>query len=163
MKRSIVLRIVCLFVLLFVGCNIEQADTVTLHQPPELKVTVGDRTVNPTCISPQWTVWDEDGNVIDGYITESGHTLQSYELGKPELVTEETEVFLNFAVEPDWISVTCWKENAIHQEYPVSEKCILKDHTLELHPGSYIYEIKAKWERALYEGTANYSFYIKTQ
>lgn len=163
MKRIIWLITMCLLVFLTGGCRGVEKQPEVLQQPPELKVTVGERSVNPTCASPQWTVWDEDGNVIGGYITEMGHTLHSYELGKPELVTSDNEAILEFAVEPDGISVTCWKEDAIHQEYPVSEKCVLEDHRLELHPGSYIYEIKAEWDQTLYEGTAYYSFYIKTQ
>lgn len=162
MKRLVILLAMCLLIVFAVGCSEGRADEV-LKGPPELKVSVGDRSINPSCGSPEWTVYDEEGNVTSGNIAERVHTLTSYKLGDVDLITTETEAKLIFVVEPDRINVTCWTEENIGQEFPISEKCVLTDDKLTLNKGSYVYQIEAGWEQPLYEGTAYYSFYITVE
>ena len=116
----------------------------TIMEPPTLTINVGEETLMPTLGTYSWHFENEDG---------TGTGVESDSLSPPESVnndnsmqvTADTEVKLNFEVQPDRYSVRIWDDENIISS---SDKVVLSSR------GKVIYEVLAYWE----QGTASYVF-----
>ncbi len=121
----------------------------TILEPPILTIKVGEETINPALGTYSWRIDNEDG-------TET--VIESDSLAPPEMmndnnslqVTIDTNVELNFEIQPDRYSVRIWDGDNV---VSASDKVVLSSK------GKVIYEVLAHWE----QGTASYVFSLEIE
>ncbi|MGI6617979.1 MAG: hypothetical protein ACOX36_08080 [Saccharofermentanales bacterium] len=70
------------------------------------------------------------------------------------------DAVLQFSIAPDTITVCCWSDIYWGNTSAEGEPVPVRDFTIALKDGGYIYEVFARWDSSdKYEGTASYSFY----
>lgn len=113
--------------------------------PPGLRIQVGDETLEPVLGTYSWSVENEDGT-FTGIEADSAAPPALVRTLDPVPVTSDTEVTLDFEVEPDRYTVRIWDE----------DNTVLSESTdIDLSgEGEVIYEIWARWP----QGTASYAF-----
>ena len=108
------------------------APETALTAPPELTVTVGTQSCTALRGSWSWTV-REGEDQYSSTISDSAHPLDCQEM-TPQLTAAVPQALLSFPLEPD---------------------------ALTLNPGSWIYEVRAGWDRMPdFEGTSSYTVFI---
>ena len=92
---------------------------------------------------------------------DSAHPLQCQEFLIP-METASDAVTLSFDVQPQDITVQCWRDIHFGNPDASGEYIDLDGNTLKLKAGGYIYEVCANWtdENLEAAGTVHYSFYV---
>ena len=79
----------------------------------------------------------------------------------PQLTAAGPQALLSFPLEPDTLTAQCWPESAWGDEYAQGEAAAVEGDALTLNPGSWIYEVRAGWDRMPdFEGTSSYTVFI---
>ena len=145
--------------------NDENAVTI-LKEPPALAVRSG-QVISALLGTYSWEYQNDDG--INTHIeADSVHPLDCEDLLTSQWTdyeTTENTAALYFNVEPDEILyVRCWNDEHWSDPGADSEDVVVNGNEIELKPGGYIYEVKARWdtESGYGGGNAYYSFYVKT-
>lgn len=107
-----------------------------------------------------WTYDNGDGTRA-GVCADSSHPLQWQTFLVPMTTCDDT-VELEFAVQPQEISIQCWNDGCWGDVNAEGETATLDENILQLKEGGYIYEVVATWtgENLAAEGTVYYGFYI---
>lgn len=126
--------------------------------PPELTVTIGDKSCTALRGGWSWTV-QEGEDQYSSTISDSAHPLECQEI-TPQLTAAESQALLSFPLEPDALTAQCWPESAWGDEYAQGEAAAVEGYALTLNPGGWIYEVRAGWDRMPgFEGECRYSFF----
>lgn len=132
----------------------------TAVEPPMLKVqdNLGN-SVEAVRGTYSW-MYDTGNGRWTGVEADSAHPLQSQEFLIP-LETASNTVTLSFDVQPQDVTVQCWRDVLFGNADASGEHIPIDGNTLELKGGGYVYEICANWtgENLAVAGTAHYSFY----
>ena len=127
---------------------------------PTLTVLTPDGSLELLAGTSSWHYAKGDGT-FSGMESCGMHPLQME--GKlPELrVSGSGEIKLAFSLDPDDLEVLCWSEKHWGNPDAEPETLIWEDGLLRLKPGNYIYQIFARWQKAMpeYGGNGYYSFY----
>lgn len=140
----------------------EEDALVILEEPPALDI-ISSETYHETLLGTySWQRKNDDGT-FTGIQADSRHPLDCKDSLFPLEMAEITAV-LRFTENPDTLSVCCWSDEHWSDIGADSERVAVEGYQIELKPGGYIYEVRAKWdtEKSGYGGTAYYSFYVKT-
>lgn len=133
----------------------------TSKEPPVLKILDSTSTgIEADKGTYTWSYDNEDGTQ-SGVCADSAHPLEWQDFLVPMTTSGDT-IELSFGVQPQEISVRCWSDARWGDVTAEAEDVNLKENTLELKDGGYIYEIVAKWtgENLAAEGTVHYGFYV---
>ena len=132
-----------------------------MDAPPPLTVISDETAFDAMLGTYSWERKEVDGTLI-GIEADGAHPLECEEL-LLKFEANEKKAELHFRVEPDQIlKVLCWSEENWGDAEAEYETVNFSENKIELKPGGYIYEVKAKWDGDNgYGGTANYSFYVK--
>lgn len=133
----------------FLGCN--SAEGAALSTPPELIITVGNKSITAILGTYSWNIYNKDGSVT---------SIKADSAAPPELVKYQKEtlsvkakssIVLNFDSKPKNYTVSIWQDdNPIIQE--VTDGVIVAPQ----QKGLVIYEVSVEWK----QGTANYAFSV---
>ena len=133
--------------------------TQSLKSPPALTVTCGGQSTVALSGTYSWQYDNGDGTMT-GVEACGGGALFELEWMTPLPRNGSESVTLDFAVEPESISVRCWSDEYANDanSYAANYTTLTCENgTVEIPTdGSYIYEAYARWEA----GNAYYSFYI---
>ena len=172
MKRLLSIALAVVLILLMSGCTVQKETGQTIPsesegptepsitEPYELKIT--DSTgqgITADLGTYEWN-WDKGNGTWTGVCADSSHPLEWQEIQVP-LVTSDDTVELNFAVQPNSFTITCWSEEYWGDTDAVAEIVNRTGNTIELKDGGYIYMVQAQWggEGLSAYGNAIYSFY----
>ncbi|HIT94557.1 MAG TPA: hypothetical protein IAC43_05185 [Candidatus Faecivivens stercoripullorum] len=148
MKRFVCMLLTVLCIVGLTGCS-----RFGMKSPPKLVVKCSDGSVSAILGTYSWQYMNT------GVTADAIHPLDNnnYKI----LETTDTAAVLEFAKDPDSIlNVICWSDTFLSSSDAESEKVDFQDNTIQLKPGGYIYQVAAEWDT---NGTAYYSFYIKTE
>ena len=148
MKRFVCMLLTVLCIVGLTGCL-----GFGMKSPPKLVVKCSDGSVSAILGTYSWQYMNT------GVTADAIHPLDcnSYKI----LETTDTAAVLEFEKDPDSIlNVICWSDTFLSSSDAESEKVDFQDNTIQLKPGGYIYQVAAEWDT---NGTAYYSFYIKTE
>lgn len=124
-------------------------------EPPDLTVVANGQSVNGWQGSYQWTVINTDGTGKSTF-ADSSHPLQFVDSMTPIDITNDCPVELQFAVNPDKITVYRYdlsKGNSAKANQTKTDGLIF-----EISDG-FLYEIVAEWDSYTnFSGTAHYAF-----
>ena len=130
-------------------------------EPPVLKIqdNLGN-SVEVVRGTYSW-MYDVGNGIWTGVEADSAHPLDCQEFLIP-METASDVVTLSFDVEPQDITVRCWRDVHFGNAEASGEHISLEGNTLELKTRGYVYEICANWtgENLAAAGTAHYSFYV---
>ena len=151
-----ILALVCLFGL--TACGKEEI----LEKPPELRIVADDGTVTASKGTYSWMY--NNGFNWTGIESDSIHPLR-YKDYVETLTTGDSEVKLDFDVEPDSVSsVECWSDehwgNTDAESETIGLHVINDTLNVPLNPGGWVYVVKADWERTDYNGDCRYVFHV---
>lgn len=121
-----------------------------LLKPPRLTIFIGKETVRPSLGNYSWSIDNGDG-------TESA--IEADSIAPPEMVKSndplqviaDTNIELNFEMQPDSYTVRIWDED--NNIISTSDKVVLSSK------GKIIYEILAQWK----QGIVSYVFYLNVE
>ena len=133
----------------------------TSKEPPALKALDNEgNSVEAIKGTYSW-MYDMGNGLWKGVEADSAHPLDCQEFLVP-METASDSVTLSFDVEPQDITVRCWRDVHFGNPEASGEHIAIDGNMLELKAGAYIYEICANWtgENLAAAGTAHYSFYI---
>ena len=148
MKRFVCMLMMMLCIVGLTGCS-----GFGMKSPPKLIVKCSDGSVSAVLGTYSWRYMNT------GVTADAIHPLDynNYMI----LETTDTAAVLDFEKDPDSIlSVICWSDTFLSSPDAKSETVDFQGDTIQLKPGGYIYEVAAEWDT---NGTAYYSFYIKTE
>lgn len=137
------------------------ASKPTSKEPPTLKI------LDDTCIGLEAVIgtyswmYDTGNGHWTAVAADSLHPLQSQEFLIPMETASDT-VELSFDVQPQDVTVQCWRDIHFGNPDASGEYVALDANKLELKAGGYIYEVCANWtgENLAAAGTVHYSFYV---
>ena len=173
MKRWIAFAFAIVCVLSLAGCggketqeagtgetNLSSAEPVQPQKsPPALTVTCGGQSTVALSGTYSWQYDNGDGTMT-GVEACGGGALFELEWMTPLSRNGSESVTLDFAVEPESISVRCWNDEYANDANSYAAnytELTCENGTVEIPTdGSYIYEVYAQWGA----GNAYYSFYI---
>ena len=130
-------------------------------KPPDLKIIDSNaQEIKAELGTYQWQ-WDRGDGNWTGVCADSSHPLEWKEFLTP-LITTDGTVELEFAVQPQRFTISCWSDEYWDNTSADSETVCLTGNTLELKDGGYIYEIIAWWDQdgSSPYGDAIYGFYV---
>lgn len=133
----------------------------TSQEPPALKILDNaGNTVEALQGTYSW-MYDTGNGLWKGVEADSAHPLDCREFLIP-LESASDTVTLSFDVEPQDLTVQCWRDAHFGNAQASGEHIPLDSDSLKLKEGAYIYEICANWtgENLAAAGTAHYSFYV---
>ena len=141
--------------------RVVSADELLLRWPPDLVVVQGQELITAACGNVEWDFEQEDGTratymACGSTMLASAERLNALELKYKDVLS----VRLQFGVDPDRITVTCWN---LDEENPEGEM-IETDNVrgFDLKDGNYVYCITAEWESyGRFGGKAEYGFRTK--
>lgn len=132
----------------------------TSKEPPALKILDNSgNSVEAVKGTYSW-MYDIGNGLWTGVEADSAHPLDFQEFLIP-MVTASDTATLSFDVEPQDITVQCWRDIHFGNAQASGEHIPVDENSLQLKPGAYIYEICANWtgENLAAAGTAHYCFY----
>lgn len=150
---------VTLIILLFVttmslfGCSNELGNELELNNPPTLKVSYENKSIDAEMGISSWTITNSDGTNTS---TESD-TEGPIELVKdtnPLKVSPASTIKLDFSNEPKEVMVNIWEEDK-QLEQPLTGMELITPKM----GGLVIYEVIATWE----QGIVHYAFLINVE
>lgn len=181
MKKLLSILLTIILVLSLTACQAYgQVDCPASDEPDPVNAPGSNGSSKPTSKEPPvLTILDSSGNSIEankgtytwsydnddgtqtGVCADSSHPLEWQEFLIPMITSDDT-VELNFAVQPQEISVRCWRDAYWGHTDAKEEAVTLTGNTIELKDGGYIFEVAAKWtgENLAAEGTVRYGFYV---
>ena len=130
-------------------------------KPPALTILdASGQSVEAVKGTYSW-MYDTGNGLWTGVEADCAHPLDCQEFLIPMETASDT-VTLSFDVEPQDITVQCWRDVHFGNADASGEYIPIDGNNLELKPGAYIYEICANWtgENLAAAGTAHYSFYV---
>ena len=130
-------------------------------KPPALTVLdASGQSVEAVKGTYSW-MYDTGNGLWTGVEADCAHPLDCQGFLIPMETVSDT-VTLSFDVEPQDITVQCWRDVHFGNADASGEHIPIDGNSLELKPGAYIYEICANWtgENLAAAGTAHYSFYV---
>lgn len=132
----------------------------TAKEPPALTVLDANGQSVETVKGTYSWMYDTGNGPWTGVEADSAHPLQSQEFLIP-LETASGTVTLSFDVQPQDVTVRCWRDVHFGNADASGEHIPIDGNTLVLKAGGYVYEICANWtgENLAAAGTAHYSFY----
>ena len=145
MKRIFILLLTALALLSLAACGKD-----VLTEPPGLKVSDGAGEVTAKRGTYSWSY-------ADGLSWNSVEAcgVHPFDMDPEVLTTDGETVALNFAVQPESLTVTLWHGQEESQVCPVS------GNTLTLVEGYQVYEVTADWATEKYHGDASYVFAVE--
>ena len=172
MKRLLSVLLAVILIFLMAACQSTQntesnppgsngASKPTSKEPPILTVLdASGQSVDAVKGTYSW-MYDTGNGLWTGVEADSAHPLDCQEFLIPMETASDT-VTLSFDVDPQDITVQCWRDVHFGNTDARGERIPLDGNNLELKPGAYIYEICANWtgENLAAAGTVHYSFYI---
>ena len=132
------------------GETLDDSSGDTIPKPPSLTIYVGDETVRPSLGTYSWSIDNEDGTV-SAIEVDSSAPPELVKNNNPLQVTVDTNVELNFEIQPDSYTVRIWDD--ANNVISTSDKVVLSGK------GKVIYEVLAHWK----QGTASYAFSLNVE
>lgn len=142
-----------------------------LTEPPMMQVVYEDKTVEVASANWQWSFANESGEMTSKNASGAHPLESSYDDSGAYIYVEQNKELhpaeLLFSVMPDSIEVTnywpsskMWflEGNETGLQYSVSVEFADINRIALRDDDSYVYEIKAVWDREEYQGEATYSF-----
>jgi hypothetical protein len=137
-----------------------------LEDPPNLTISTWNSSIEAMMGTTSWG-YDKGDGTWSGVDIDCLHPLDSKEFMPALQITpspysskSSLDAALFFDIAPDAITVCCWSDIHWGNISAESEDISVRDFTIELKNGGYIYEVFARWDSSdKYEGTAYYSFY----
>lgn len=153
---------------LMIGCRVScpdgtepgtTAESDVFTSPPELKL-IFDGGSAPVNLGTHTWNYDKGDGTWSGICSDHAHPLECEALTEP-VILPNTQAKLAFEDAPDSIAIQCWPDSAWGVSTADSEGVTAAGFDLQMKPGGYIYEVRAKWNNdgAAYHGTASYFFY----
>ena len=153
MKPFYLLIICCAFFFL-IGCVEETIATDKpthsnpkenqLLEPPRLSIDIGNESISPIQGTYSWEYDNNDGTMTNTTVDKEGPPRLAKQFHSPN-VTTNSEVTLNFDLEPNDYDVRIWKD----------DKVVSSSDSIDLtNKGEIIYEIIGYWD----QGEASYVF-----
>ena len=139
------------------GGNVTEQASNFPAEPPHLGVSNGNTTVTAWRGTYSWLVENEDGTG-SGVNTDTMHPLDCKE-GIPSLkMTKRGTLILRLEEAPTSITVRRYRLNS--SDYDAYEEIPVKDGTIEVKPGKFLYEVIVTWNHPgkPYSGTVYYAF-----
>lgn len=127
-------------------------DTDPYAPSPNLYISDGSETIQAHSVGGHW----------DNYYFDAWPTPNFLESGKMPWLYTDSQAIVEFDIPPDQVEVTCWSiEYYIRSDSRDNDQeCAIVDGQLALRPGTYIYEVNAKWNSGNYDGYMTYLFTI---
>lgn len=145
--KPLYLLIICCTFLFLVGC-VEETITIDepahsnpkenqLLEPPRLSIDIGNKTITPIQGTYSWEYENKDGSMTNTTVDIDGPPGITKQFDSPN-VTTNSEVTLNFDMEPSEYAVRIWEDN----------HAVSSSDSIDLtSKGEIIYEIIGYWDQ----------------
>lgn len=155
MKMKKVAIIILLFVTIMslFGCSNESGNELELSNPPTLKVSYENKSIDAEMGTSSWTITYSDGTNTSTE-TDTAGPVELVKDASPLKVSPESTIKLDFSNEPKEVIVNIWEEDK-QLEQPLTGMEII---TPEME-GLVIYEVIATWE----QGIVHYAFLVNVE
>ena len=133
-------------------------EKLNVTEPPRLVIYQAHEMIEAGIGNTEWDCEQDDGTrrhvvACGSTMYENRDRLKVIDLGEDEV----RSVWLQFGVDPDKITVTCWNLDEENPQTEIIEAEYVWD--IDLKDGNYVYEIKAEWTRfPRFNGTVEYGF-----
>lgn len=116
-------------------------------EPPKLLLYGNGASIWPVMTGYDWTYYPEPGNTVHDVVEAPNPLSADMKDTIPWLTTEESTLVLKFQTDPSSIIVRCWEAGSAgnpdaYDTYDIAS-CV--NQSLQLKPGSYLYEVTAEW------------------
>lgn len=115
--------------------------------PPKLLVYGKSSSIWPLMTGYDWTYYPEPGSTVQDSLEPANPLSPEIVESIPWLTTEESTLMLKFQTDRSSMQIRCWEVGCAGSPdaYDNYEIASTVNHSLELKPGSYIYEVTAEW------------------
>ncbi len=129
--------------------------------PPQLLVYGTRQSIWPLMTGYDWYYYPQPGSTEHNALQALNPLSAEMAENIPWLTTEESTLLLKFQADHSSIQVRCWEagKQGDTDAYEAYQVAPCSNQSLQLKPGSYIYEVNAEWyPMADYQGSATYVF-----
>lgn len=167
MKKTISIILVLLMLLSITACAVDyedpteetkQTEASVLEQPPEMTIQCGSDIFTTRSGNYSWTSQGINGE-MGAVIACGSHPLDDFRTQEFRTVTDDA-LILSFPVAPDEITVIRWSKDYVGFIDEPGETAEIKDMTIPMEAGSWVYQIIASWNGDIWSGQAEYHLYL---
>ena len=175
MKRFFSLFLFLSFLSLFASCDTSREVSIDtaepppsidelVSEPPVLMIEDGEQTITLRSGNGEWAYHIGNGKWASSNFC-GAHPLDNVHTPDP-VPLSDNPVTLSFDLLPDSVTVLCWPDTDLGNTESSPSEVPVTNFTFSSKPGSWIYEITARWEQSdnrNYHGHASYAFYAVFQ
>lgn len=167
MKQIISMFLALLMLLSFTTCAVDdedpteetkQTEASILEQPPDLTVQCGSDSFAVMSGNYSWTSRGVNGE-MGAVIACGSHPLDGFRTQEFRTVTDDA-LILSFPVAPDEITVIRWSKDYVGFIDKPGETVEIKDMTIPMEDGSWVFQVVASWNGDTWGGQAEYHLYL---